>query len=165
MQIELTAIQRERGITFLFVTHDQDEALTLCDRLAVMRDGRLEQVGAAAEVYERPRTRFVAEFVGTSNVLSGAAARALLGEELTASVRPEKVRLVHGDGRPGEVCADGVVQEVVYAGAETRVVVAADVGVVLSALLLNSAVAGRLPERSERVTVGWPRSAVHELEP
>jgi putative spermidine/putrescine transport system ATP-binding protein len=164
MQIELKAIQRELGITFLFVTHDQDEALTLCDRLAVMRDGRLEQVGGAAEVYERPRTRFVAEFVGTSNLLTGAAARTLLGHERAAAVRPEKVRLARGDARPGEICADGVVQEIVYAGAQTRVVVSADAGAVLTALLLNSGVEVRLPERFERVTLAWPRSAVHELE-
>jgi putative spermidine/putrescine transport system ATP-binding protein len=69
MQVELKAIQREVGITFVFVTHDQDEALTLCDRLAVFNDGRIEQLGRAQEVYEAPATRFVAEFVGTSNVL------------------------------------------------------------------------------------------------
>src|SRR5689334_16933100 len=136
MQVELKAIQREVGITFVFVTHDQDEALTLCDRLAVMRDGRLEQVGAAVEVYERPRTRFVAEFVGTSNVLSGAAARTLLGSDRTASVRPERIRLVDGATGPEEIRAEGVVREVVYAGAETRLVVDADAGVVLTALLL-----------------------------
>jgi putative spermidine/putrescine transport system ATP-binding protein len=164
MQVELKAIQREVGITFLFVTHDQDEALTLCDRLAVMRDGRLEQVGDAAEVYERPRTRFVAEFVGTSNVLSGAAARTLLGGDVTAAVRPEKVRLVDGDPQRGEICAGGVVREVVYAGAETRVVVDADAGVVLTALLLNSAVDGHVPHRFDRVTLGWPSEAVHKLE-
>jgi putative spermidine/putrescine transport system ATP-binding protein len=161
MQVELKGIQRDVGITFLFVTHDQDEALTLCDRLAVLRDGGLEQVGAAADVYERPRTRFVAEFVGTSNVLTGAAARALLGIE---SVRPEKIRLLDGDRQPGEIVADGVVREVVYAGADTRVVVDADAGVVLTALLLNSAVDGRLPNRADRVTLTWPRAAVHPLE-
>jgi putative spermidine/putrescine transport system ATP-binding protein len=81
MQLELKAIQREIGITFVFVTHDQDEALTLCDRLAVFRDGRIEQLGRAGEVYEAPATRFVAEFVGTSNVISGEAARAILGSD------------------------------------------------------------------------------------
>ncbi len=94
MQVELKAIQREVGITFVFVTHDQDEALTLCDRLAVMRDGRIEQVGAATEVYESPATRFVAEFVGTSNVLSGVArAQAVLGRAAAVAVRPEKIRV------------------------------------------------------------------------
>ena len=77
MQVELKSIQREVGITFVFVTHDQDEALTLSDRLAVMRDGRIEQVGRSAEVYESPATRFVAEFVGTSNVIAGDAAHAV----------------------------------------------------------------------------------------
>ena len=75
MQVELKAIQREVGITFVIVTHDQDEALTLCDRLAVFNDGRIEQVGAARDVYEHPANRFVADFVGTSNVLDGARRR------------------------------------------------------------------------------------------
>ena len=79
MQIELKAIQREVGITFVIVTHDQDEALTLCDRLAVFNDGRIEQVGKARDVYENPANRFVADFVGTSNVLDGDAAEALVG--------------------------------------------------------------------------------------
>ena len=79
MQIELKEIQREVGITFIIVTHDQDEALTLCDRLAVFNDGRIEQVGKARDVYENPANRFVADFVGTSNVLDGAAAEALMG--------------------------------------------------------------------------------------
>src|SRR4051795_2973155 len=81
MQVELKAIQREVGITFVFVTHDQDEALTLCDRLAVFNAGRIEQVGAAADVYERPETRFVAGFVGTSNVLDGDVAERLVGRD------------------------------------------------------------------------------------
>ncbi|MDQ1744310.1 MAG: putative spermidine/putrescine transport system ATP-binding protein [Pseudonocardiales bacterium] len=78
MQLELKAIQREVGITFVFVTHDQDEALTLCDRLAVFRDGRIEQLGSAQRVYRFPATPFVAEFVGTSNLLRGSAAQAIL---------------------------------------------------------------------------------------
>ncbi len=79
MQIELKAIQQQVGITFIYVTHDQEEALTMSDRLAVFRDGRIEQLGTPAEVYERPATRFVAGFVGTSNLLSGDAARQVLG--------------------------------------------------------------------------------------
>jgi putative spermidine/putrescine transport system ATP-binding protein len=97
-------------------------------------------------------------------VLAGAAARALWGGDVTAAVRPEKVRLVDGDPQRGEIRAGGVVREVVYAGAETRVVVEADAGVVLTALLLNSAVDGRLPQRFDRVTLGWPSEAVHKLE-
>ena len=91
MQIELKAIQREVGITFVIVTHDQDEALTLCDRLAVFNDGRIEQVGNARDVYENPANRFVADFVGTSNVLDGAAAEAVVGRPGTFAIRPERI--------------------------------------------------------------------------
>ena len=160
MQVELKAIQRDVGITFVFVTHDQDEALTLCDRLAVMRDGRIEQVGAAHEVYEHPATRFVAEFVGSSNVLAGDAARALFGDERAVSVRPEKVRVLPAGEAPdaGDVRVEAVVREVVYAGAETRVVAEAH-GATLTALVLNVA-AGRAPiARGDRVILAWSPSA------
>ena len=100
MQVELKAIQREVGITFVIVTHDQDEALTLCDRLAVFNDGRIEQIGAAREVYENPANRFVADFVGTSNVLDGATAEALVGRPGTFAIRPERI-LVLPPGRCG----------------------------------------------------------------
>src|SRR3954453_12677862 len=93
MQVELKAIQRDVGITFLFVTHDQDEALTLSDRVAVFNAGRIEQVGPAAEVYERPASAFVAGFVGTSNLVDGRVAQELVGREGVHSIRPEKLRL------------------------------------------------------------------------
>jgi putative spermidine/putrescine transport system ATP-binding protein len=165
MQVELKAIQREVGITFVFVTHDQDEALSLCDRLAVMRDGRVEQVGEASEVYERPKTRFVAEFVGTSNVLSGEAAQAILGEPRTVSVRPEKVRVLRGDdpGGTGDVRVDAVVREVVYVGSETRLVAEAH-GSTLTALLLNVSAEGAGVRRGDRVTFAWPRSATNVID-
>ena len=164
MQVELKAIQRDVGITFVFVTHDQDEALTLCDRLAVMRDGRIEQVGPAQEVYERPATRFVAEFVGSSNVLAGEAARAIFGDDRAVSVRPEKVRvLAPGDAAVAEdVRVEAVVREVVYAGAETRVVAEAH-GATLTALVLNVA-ADRSPvSRGDRVTLAWSPHATTAL--
>jgi putative spermidine/putrescine transport system ATP-binding protein len=101
MQVELKAIQREVGITFVFVTHDQEEALTMSDRIAVFHNGRIEQVGPPADVYERPATAFVAGFVGTSNLLSGEAALHILGRTGTFSVRPEKIQL-STDGRPVE---------------------------------------------------------------
>src|SRR6476659_8567931 len=91
MQVELKAIQREVDITFVIVTHDQDEALTLSDRLVVLNDGRIEQVGPGREVYENPINRFVADFVGTSNVLDGDAAEAVLGRRGTFAVRPERI--------------------------------------------------------------------------
>ena len=102
MQIELKAIQQQVGITFIYVTHDQQEALTMSDRLAVFNDGRIEQVGAPADVYERPATRFVAGFVGTSNLLDAARSpRRSLGRRGTFTVRPEKIRLADADARAG----------------------------------------------------------------
>src|SRR5207344_3495802 len=93
MQVELKGIQRQVGITFVFVTHDQEEALTMSDRIAVFNAGRIEQVGSPAEVYERPATAFVAGFVGTSNLLRGPAAEKIVGRAGTFTVRPEKIRL------------------------------------------------------------------------
>ena len=167
MQVELKAIQRDIGITFVFVTHDQDEALTLCDRLAVMRDGRIEQVGAAADVYERPATQFVAQFVGTSNVISGEAAQRLMGVADAFSVRPEKLR-VYGnrdvpDRREGEVRADGVIREVVYAGAATRVVVDVAPDLTMAALLLNVDAGGAQFDRGQSVTLAWDATATRRV--
>jgi putative spermidine/putrescine transport system ATP-binding protein len=161
MQLELKAIQREVGITFVFVTHDQEEALTLCDRLAVFRAGRVEQVGPAREVYEHPATRFVAEFVGTSNVIADDAARVLLQTEATVAIRPEKIRIepVGTPAAADEVAVDGVVAERVYAGAETRVVVDVPGGTRLTALLLNTSSATGDVQRGDRVTLRWSRSA------
>src|SRR5689334_13190868 len=93
MQVELKAIQRQVGITFIYVTHDQGEALSMSDRIAVFNKGRPEQIASPAEVYERPATPFVAGFVGTSNLLAGAVAEQVLGRSGTFTVRPEKIRL------------------------------------------------------------------------
>ena len=130
MQLELKAIQQQVGITFIYVTHDQDEALTMSDRLAVFNQGRIEQVGSPAEVYERPATRFVAGFVGTSNLLSGDAAQTIVGRGGTFTVRPEKIRLAEPQAVAGadETSALGVVREVIYLGPDTRYVVALDAG-------------------------------------
>jgi putative spermidine/putrescine transport system ATP-binding protein len=165
MQVELKAIQREVGITFVFVTHDQDEALTLADRLAVMRDGRIEQVGSAAEVYERPATRFVAQFVGTSNLLTGEVAEQVVGHRGTVSVRPEKVRVLRAGDQPapGDLRVEAVVREVVYAGSETRVV-ADGPGGPLSALVLNVTADGAGVRRGDQVTLAWPTSATNVIE-
>src|SRR5436309_4415255 len=116
MQIELRRIQREVsdvGITFVYVTHDQEEALTMSDRLAVFNEGRIEQIGTPAEVYERPATEFVAGFVGVSNVLERDGRR--------FTVRPEKVKMLDVDEtRGGEL---GRIHDVVYVGMFTRYVV------------------------------------------
>jgi putative spermidine/putrescine transport system ATP-binding protein len=121
MQVELKQIQRDAGITFVFVTHDQEEALTMSDRVAVFDAGRIAQMGTPLEIYESPSTSFVAGFVGTSNLLSGPVARALVGREGTFSVRPEKID-ISGEGHPGTIA------EVIYAGPVTRFVVDLDAG-------------------------------------
>ena len=116
MQIELKAIQRSVGITFLFVTHDQEEALTMSDRIAVFNKGKIEQVGSPAEMYERPATAFVAGFVGTSNLMTR--------DGKTFTVRPEKIALTD----VGAGTADATITEVQYLGADTRYRVRLDDG-------------------------------------
>ncbi|WP_149083568.1 MULTISPECIES: ABC transporter ATP-binding protein [Microbacterium] len=130
MQIELKQIQREVGITFIFVTHDQEEALTLSDRVAVFNGGRIEQIGTAREVYEAPQTAFVARFLGLSNLIEADVTAQLTGEKVTMSVRPERLRLVAPDAvlRDGEVALAGTVREVIYTGPATRYLVSADAG-------------------------------------
>src|SRR5512138_3625375 len=102
MQVELKNIQREVGITFIFVTHDQEEALTMSDRIAVFSEGKIEQVGTPADVYEHPSTPFVAGFVGTSNLVSGEVAQRITGSPRRFSVRPEKIHLAPIDEKIGE---------------------------------------------------------------
>src|SRR4051794_31065721 len=129
MQIELKQIQREVGITFVFVTHDQEEALTMSDRIAVFNEGRIEQLATPVGLYERPASAFVAGFVGTSNLFAGAVARTVLGEDDTFVIRPEKVSLAaRAPAAPGRCSAAGVVREVVYLGASTVSVVDLDAG-------------------------------------
>jgi putative spermidine/putrescine transport system ATP-binding protein len=160
MQVELKAIQREVGITFVFVTHDQEEALTMSDRVAVFHHGRVEQVGAPAEVYERPATPFVAGFVGTSNLLTGAAAEQVLGRRGVFSVRPEKIHLGRADAPAPSgdtIAATGRVAEVVYAGPTTRFVVDLDAGggrlvVVQQNQLTSSADVAALRDKPVRLT-------------
>jgi putative spermidine/putrescine transport system ATP-binding protein len=159
MQVELKGIQRDVGITFLFVTHDQEEALTLSDRIAVFNAGRIEQVGTAHEVYESPASAFVAGFVGTSNLLTGEAARAVNRRDGSFAIRPEKLA-VAAWGSPaadGLASAEGTLEEVVYGGPVTRFVVTLDAGGRLTALEQN---AGTRPDtaalrRGDRVSLRW----------
>ena len=140
MQVELKALQADVGITFIFVTHDQDEALTMSDRIAVFNAGRIEQLDTPEALYERPATRFVAGFVGTSNLLEGATATAVLGKEGVYSVRPEKIRVVDTATQPtpDERAVDGTVAQVIYSGMSTRVLVDVDPGGRLMAVQQNA---------------------------
>ncbi|MFJ3765813.1 ABC transporter ATP-binding protein [Streptomyces sp. NPDC090082] len=166
MQVELKAIQREVGITFVFVTHDQEEALTMSDRIAVFHQGRIEQVATPAEIYEHPATPFVAGFVGTSNLLSGDAARRVVGAPGTYSIRPEKIRILSdhtAPGEPGHSTASGTVAEVVYLGDSTRFLVDLDGGGRLTALQQNlrTSSADLAAFRGARIGLQWhPSHAV-----
>jgi putative spermidine/putrescine transport system ATP-binding protein len=156
MQVELKRIQEAVKITFLYVTHDQDEALTMSDRIAVFNDGRVEQVGTPMEVYERPATPFVSGFVGTSNVLERDGKR--------FTIRPEKVRLLlDGESRDGLVIEHGVVRNVAYAGPVTRYEVELRAGGKLQAVQQNYETSSTeaLEQRGQAVEVGWlPEHAV-----
>jgi len=155
MQSELKALQRKLGITFLFITHDQHEALSMSDRIGVFNRGRLEQVGTPHAVYNAPRTRFVAQFVGAANVLDGDAAQALTGHPC-AMLRPERISL----GEVAGARASGAVTESQYFGSFTRVRVHA-AGTVLQADLADGA---PLCAVGDAVHLHWDAHAVHALE-
>ncbi|HWY90943.1 MAG TPA: ABC transporter ATP-binding protein [Solirubrobacteraceae bacterium] len=150
MQLELKAIQRELSerITFLYVTHDQDEALTMSDRIAVFSDGRMEQVGTPGEIYERPANEFVAGFVGTSNTVVRDGRRYM--------VRPEKIRLLK-DGEEDAAAVRGVVREVVYLGSVTRYIVETNHGETLVVLQQNLDMSAKkaLAEKGRAVRLAW----------
>jgi putative spermidine/putrescine transport system ATP-binding protein len=150
MQVELKGIQGAVGITFVYVTHDQEEALTMSDRIAVMNDGRIEQVGAPADVYERPANPFVSGFVGVSNLLERAGRR--------FTVRPEKVRLIEpDDGAAGLEVERGRIRDVSYAGMITRYLVELEAGGELQVVRQNleTSSAEALEQRGREVSVGW----------
>lgn len=166
MQVELKEIQREVGITFVFVTHDQDEALTMSDRIAVFNEGTIAQLGTPTEVYEHPATSFVAGFVGTSNLLETAAAEVVLGRPGTWSVRPEKIRVLDADAQAseGQHAVRGTVREVVYVGMSTRFVVDLEVGGSLMAVMQNSDMASDLSHmRGQPVLLVWDTRHEYEV--
>ena len=161
MQIELKAIQQRVGITFVYVTHDQEEALTMSDRIAVFNHGKSEQVGTPAEIYEHPATPFVAGFVGVSNLVSDEAARTITGSADTFSIRPEKIRLAEPDAEvpPSMYYADGVVRDVVYLGLYTRYLVdlGADQDLVVIQQNLDTTSMDVLAARGRKVRLLWLR--------
>ena len=163
MQIELKELQREVGITFIFVTHDQEEALTMSDRIAVFDRGRIQQLDKPSAIYERPTNEFVAGFVGISNLISGAAAQAILGKSGTFTVRPEKIHI--GKPQSNMRSADGLIKEVEYLGPSTRFLVQLDAGVTLMALRQNSAESSLDVEalRNSRTTLSWEHSNEYQV--
>jgi spermidine/putrescine transport system ATP-binding protein len=184
LQIELKQIQREVGITFVYVTHDQEEALTMSDRIAVMNRGRVEQVSTPEEVYERPTTSFVAGFIGVSNLMpasvsgpgrvkldSGpdipAETRTLaVGEGCAAVVRPEKLRVtLPGDAPPAldSPSVEGMIESSVYLGTATQLVVGLGEGVRMTVLVPNADESERqaLPGGGARVVLSWEPQHMH----
>ncbi|MFC9977217.1 ABC transporter ATP-binding protein [Spirillospora sp. NPDC127200] len=180
MQVELKRIQREVGITFVYVTHDQGEALTMSDRIAVMNDGGVEQLGTPREIYERPATKFVAGFIGTSNLLSGEVGAvdggeavisygddgrivvplregrpAAAGDRLEVTVRPEKIELLtERPERPGSLVR-ATVAEVVYLGTSTSYLVTAPGGTEVTVFQQNATSADDLAARGDQVWLAW----------
>ena len=159
MQIELKELQREVGITFIFVTHDQEEALTMSDRIAVFDKGKIQQLDRPAAIYERPSNEFVAGFVGVSNLISGSAAQSLLGQSGTFTVRPEKIQISDSAG------AAGTIKEVEYLGPATRFIVDLDAGVRLVVLKQNSAESASevMNMRGKKIKLSWDKESEYRV--
>ena len=167
MQVELKALQQQVGITFVYVTHDQAEALSMSDRIAVFQAGRIEQLDTPNAIYERPSSRFVAGFVGTSNLIEGDLAERLAGSRHAHLIRPERIRIHaadRGDG-VGEVVVEGAVRDVVYLGTGTRFHVEIEGG---TRLIVAASVDAHGMEPAyrvgDRVRLAWKRDAMHRLE-
>jgi putative spermidine/putrescine transport system ATP-binding protein len=166
MQIELKALQRKVGITFVYVTHDQEEALGMSDRLAVFNHGRIEQIGTPEAIYEHPATAFVAGFVGASNIVDAETAQRLVGRREPVSLRPERIRLGldprTGDGT-ADHGADGTVVSVQYHGASTRIEVALDGRQILMVDRPTDLRSRARPQPGSRVRLSWTRAAMQPL--
>lgn len=158
MQVELKSIQKESGLTFIYVTHDQGEALSMSDRIAVFNAGRIEQLGTPREVYERPTSTFVAGFVGVTNLFSGDVAARLVGRPGTFTVRPEHVEILPASDSRGH---GGVVTGVHYLGAVSQVFCDLDGGgKVIASSASTSSVTATI---GQRVKLAWPAGAAVEI--
>ncbi len=167
MQVELKSIQQRVGITFIFVTHDQEEALTMSDRIAVFNEGRIVQVGTPAEIYERPASPFVAGFVGTSNLIDGDLARKITGSEQMFSVRPEKIHFgdLQSPAPDAQFCVDGVIRDVIYLGLFTRYLVEIEPGVDLVVIEQNLKTTSMdvLSAKGQRVRLLWHKEHINRV--
>jgi len=152
MQVELKRIQREAGITFIFVTHDQEEAMRMSDRIAVFNEGSIEQIGTPQQVYEKPQTKFVASFLGVSNIFDGAAAKEIFGSNTMVNIRPERIKLVPADTKlnTGESGVVGTIIEASYIGATTIYLIQTQSGQRVIATRLNE----ELPDQINRFETG-----------
>ncbi len=167
MQVELKSIQQRVGITFIFVTHDQEEALTMSDRIAVFNEGKIVQVGTPSEVYEKPASPFVAGFVGTSNLVSGDVAKRITGSEQMFSIRPEKIHLGSITAQPNSdmVSVDGSIRDVVYLGLFTRYLILVDGGsdLVVVEQNLKTTSMDVLSAKGQRVRLAWHKDHMSKV--
>lgn len=154
MQEELKSLQRSLGITFVFVTHDQGEALSMADRVAVFNDGKIVQAGTPFEIYNQPRTRFVADFVGSSNVIAPDAMKALGGEARWTSLRPEAIRIVSEGG------VAATVRSTSFLGASTKLFV----DTAVTSLTVSLPAGHPAPTTGESIRISWSPSDLHYME-
>ena len=161
MQIELKQLQRELAITFVFVTHDQEEALTLSDRIAVFNNGTVEQIGTPRELYEQPKTNFVAGFVGTTNIFDETTSRLLFNRDGRFTMRPERIE-VSGEAVPN--ARQGRITEAIYLGSATRIHIKLDAGPAITALVSVGSNAAQLWQRDQVVQVVLSESNLVQLE-
>jgi putative spermidine/putrescine transport system ATP-binding protein len=162
MQVELKALQRQVGITFLFVTHDQQEALSMSDRVCVFDRGRVEQIGTPEAIYERPASAFVAGFVGATNIVEADIALRLVGERRAFSLRPERIR-IGGDAEGAGHSVAGTVASIQYHGASTRLEIALDGGGMLIVDRPNDLRGEVRPAPGAPVLLSWPSAAMQPL--
>jgi putative spermidine/putrescine transport system ATP-binding protein len=167
MQIELKKIQRDAGITFIFVTHDQEEAMRMSDRIVVFNEGKVEQVGTPQDVYNKPATRFVAGFLGAANILSGEEAKKIFGKSKTVSIRPERMRLQPSNSKisTDESSVSAIVQEAAFVGANTVYIVETEFGFRLNVSKTNTELLGQDKSfaAGDRVLVVWHNSQAAEI--
>ena len=156
MQLELKTLHKKLGITFIYVTHDQGEALSMSDRVAVFNKGKIEQCDNPRNLYTLPKTHFVADFVGTSNVISGDIAQKITGHNQPFSIRPEHISIYHNQKNVMEI--DGVVTDIQYHGATSKIEV--DVGNQMLALVLSNTEYSEtlLPQSGQKLTLCWPQN-------
>lgn len=169
MQVELKELQVQVGITFIYVTHDQEEALSMSDRIAVFNQGKIEQLDHPSSLYDRPKTSFVAAFVGTSNLIAGDLAEKLTGQTQAFSIRPERILMDKENAlaSSAEVQVSGTVHDLVYLGRYTRAHVRLDEGDLLTvhSQNLESHAASSAFRKGDRVSLRWPRHLMHSVEP
>jgi len=165
MQSELKGLQQRLGITFVFVTHDQGEALSMANRVAVFNAGRIEQLDTPRALYTRPKTAFVAGFVGSANVVEPALAERLTGRAQAFAIRPEQIRILTDGAAPADhVSVEGVLEDILYHGASSRCHVRSDDGTVLTVAQAESGGAAKPPAPGTRVRIAWPQASAVPLD-